>query len=120
MFLTSRIVLTLCLSSLCGTVAPSCLSISHSGLHMIPRSKLFPSIDLPAPTSVPLAYGLAQRFCGEAGVKLAKVNKVFLTGTGAEEHAGLSGLILTLSALGSPVLEVFGPAGVDKLAVSDT
>lgn len=51
-------------------------------------------------------------------MKLGKVNKVFLTGTGAEEHAGLSGLILTLSALGSPVLEVFGPAGVDKLAVS--
>lgn len=50
-------------------------------------------------------------------MKLAKVNKVFLTGTGAEEHAGLSGLILTLSALGSPVLEVFGPAGIDKLAV---
>ncbi|CAM9267280.1 unnamed protein product [Ectocarpus sp. 12 AP-2014] len=56
-----------------------------------------------------------QRFCGEAGVKLAKVNKLFLTGTGAEEHAGLSGLILTLSALGSPALEVFGPTGVDKL-----
>lgn len=50
-------------------------------------------------------------------MKLAKVNKVFLTGTGAEEHAGLSGLILTLSALGSPVLEVFGPTGVDKLVV---
>eukprot|EP00903_Cladosiphon_okamuranus_P017423 g16047.t1 len=56
-----------------------------------------------------------QRFCGEAGVKLAKLNKVFLTGTGAEEHAGLSGLVLTLSALCSPALEVFGPAGVDKL-----
>ncbi|CBJ31015.1 conserved unknown protein [Ectocarpus siliculosus] len=56
-----------------------------------------------------------QRFCGEAGVKLAKVNKLFLTGTGAEEHAGLSGLILTLSALGSPALEVFGPTGVDTL-----
>eukprot|EP00752_Nemacystus_decipiens_P002879 g2679.t1 len=56
-----------------------------------------------------------QRFCGEASVKLAKVNKVFLTGTGAEEHAGLSGLILTLSSLVSPTLEVFGPAGVDKL-----
>lgn len=50
-------------------------------------------------------------------MKLAKVNKLFLTGTGAEEHAGLSGLILTLSALGSPVLEVFGPTGVDKLVV---
>lgn len=50
-------------------------------------------------------------------MKLAKVNKVFLTGTGAEEHAGLSGLILTLSALGAPVLEVFGPNGVDKLVV---
>lgn len=60
----------------------------------------------------------SQRFCGEAGVKLGKVNKLFLTGTGAEEHAGLSGLILTLSALGSPVLEVFGPSGIDKLVVS--
>ncbi|CAN0524321.1 unnamed protein product, partial [Scytosiphon promiscuus] len=44
-------------------------------------------------------------------------DKLFLTGTGAEEHAGLSGLILTLSALGSPALEVFGPTGVDKLVV---
>lgn len=61
----------------------------------------------------------AQRFCGEASVKLAKVDKVFLTGTGAEEHAGLSGLILTLSALGSRALEVFGPTGVDKLVVRD-
>lgn len=50
-------------------------------------------------------------------MKLAKVDKLFLTGTGAEEHAGLSGLILTLSALGSPALEVFGPTGVDKLVV---
>lgn len=52
-------------------------------------------------------------------MKLAKVDKLFLTGTGAEEHAGLSGLILTLSALGSPVLEVFGPTGVDKLVVRE-
>lgn len=50
-------------------------------------------------------------------MKLAKVNKLFLTGTGAEEHAGLSGLTLTLSALGSPALEVFGASGVDKLVV---
>lgn len=64
-----------------------------------------------------LPHLFPQRFCAEAGVKLAKVNKLFLTGTGAEEHAGLSGLVLTLSALGSPVLEVFGPTGVDKLVV---
>lgn len=71
----------------------------------------------PLPRYLSLWYP-PQRFCGEAGIKLATVNKVFLTGTGAEEHAGLSGLILTLSALGAPVLEVFGPTGVDKLAVS--
>lgn len=58
-----------------------------------------------------------QRFCGEHGVKLGKVDKLFLTGTGAEEHAGLSGLVLTLSGLGSPALEVFGPTGVDKVVV---
>lgn len=58
-----------------------------------------------------------QRFCREAGVKLRRVNKLFLTGTGAEEHAGLTGLLLSLSDLGSPMLEIFGPSGVDKLVV---
>lgn len=50
-------------------------------------------------------------------MKLNKVDKLFLTGAGAEEHAGLSGLVLTLSGLGSPVLEVFGPTGVDEVVV---
>lgn len=62
-------------------------------------------------------YPRFQRFCGEAGVKLGKVDKLFVTGTGAEEHAGLTELILTLSALGSPTLEVFGPEGIDGLVV---
>lgn len=72
---------------------------------------------LQIPAFVRLLLPLFQRFCGEHGVKLATVNKLFLTGTGAEEHAGLSGLVLTLSALGAPALEVFGPTGVDKLVV---
>lgn len=62
-------------------------------------------------------YPRFQRFCGEAGVKLGKVDKLFVTGTGAEEHAGLTELILTLSALGSPTLEVFGPEGIDEFVV---
>ncbi|CAM9740640.1 unnamed protein product, partial [Choristocarpus tenellus] len=56
-----------------------------------------------------------QRFCGEHHIKLAKVNKIFMTGTGAEEHAGLPGVVLSLSHLGVPMLEIFGPEGVEKL-----
>lgn len=92
----------------------NCLKASHSRVY--PLQHNYSPSACPPSNNAPLA----QRFCGEAGVKLAKVNKVFLTGTGAEEHAGLSGLMLTLSALGSPLLEVFGPAGVDKLAVGET
>ena len=52
-------------------------------------------------------------------MKLGKVDKLFITGTGPEEHAGLTELILMLSDLRSPTLEVFGPAGINGLVVRE-
>ena len=105
---------------------PTCWSLGHLSSYSAPwlnyaysQRSLYVHILAYRNPVLTLFRGHVQRFCGEAGVKLAKVDKLFLTGTGAEEHAGLSGVILTLSALGSPALEVFGPTGVDKLVVRE-
>lgn len=56
------------------------------------------------------------RFAGEYKVKLAKnLEKVFFCGTSPNDWAGYPAVILNLSAIGAPSLQVFGPAGTDSI-----
>ncbi|KAG5178555.1 beta-lactamase-like protein [Tribonema minus] len=60
------------------------------------------------------------RFAQEHGVKLPGIKKAFLCGTAADDAAGLPGLYLSLSSLGAPSLQLFGPRGVATLASATT
>eukprot|EP00894_Picocystis_sp_ML_P002614 jgi/Pico_ML_1/53131/g3736.t1 len=65
-----------------------------------------------------------QRFCTEHKVKLAKVNRVFLTRNAPEAAGGLPGALLTMadSGVGAPLwashgggMALHGPTGLQKL-----
>ena len=56
-----------------------------------------------------------QRFCGEHGIKLAKLSGVMLTGLGALEAPGLPGTIFAAADCGVAQLVVAGPPGLRRL-----
>ncbi|KAL0244281.1 hypothetical protein GEMRC1_008366 [Eukaryota sp. GEM-RC1] len=59
-----------------------------------------------------------QRFCTEHKVRLAKVDQFFFTHLSATTLGGLTGLLLTVSDIGVPHININGPSGIRELISS--